>query len=360
MKRIDDIIIKPASSIREAMEQMTNSRKGVVLIVNENKQLLGILSDGDVRRGILNETLLSGPVSHIMNTDPIVAYSEAEAVELLNMHSLVLVPVLTKELKIISVIVVDGGVPKSFQINEGEADQYDDRKILVIIPARGGSKRIPHKNLQKIGGYSLLARAVMTAREAFNKAYILVSTDDPQIVKEAERMGITVPWLRPEHLSTDSSGTYEVVEHALLWALENLNKDLEAVVLLEPTAPLRQAQHLVEAVDILRNGSYDSVVSVCEVPHVFHPEEILKVSDKGLLTPYKSERKMENRLLRGRQEKVFMQNGNVYVTKPQTILSSKNLYGDKSAPYVTEWKYFADIDEPVDLITAESKLKAIV
>lgn len=356
MENIHDILIPPEATLKAAMEQMTRSRKGILLVVNPGNRLLGVLSDGDVRRSLLQDALMGSPISQIMNTDPIVAHDKAEGNRLLDQKSLALVPVINKDRLLVSIVYEESGQKRSLDlVAEGKTGQGD---ILIIIPARGGSKRIPQKNLQKIGGYSLVARAVRTARSAFDSANIIVSTDDTAIAKEAERNGARVPWLRPAELSTDATGTFAVIEHALQKAMEG-GANYAAVLLLEPTAPLRQPFHLIEAVRLLQSGDADSVVSVSELPHVFHPDELITVTNSGTLTPYIESAQMHTRRLRGQQKKVFVQNGIVYAFRPDTVIKKKNLYGDKSLPLPVDWKYFADIDEPVDLVSAEAKLKTL-
>lgn len=358
MKNINDIIISEHYSLREAMELMTRSRKGILLVLNEVNQLVGILSDGDVRRAILNKALMISPVSQLMNTDPIVENTVDAAIKLLVSKSLVIVPVVDKSKHLLAVVTEEGGAPKVFEMLQKPTNLHSERSMLIIIPARGGSKRIPHKNLQKVGGYSLVSRAISTAQEAFKNAHIVVSTDDPQIAKEAERMGVEVPWLRPSHLAMDKTSSFDVIDHALQWAIGSVLEKIDTVVLLEPTAPLRKSFHLVEALNILRSSNADSVVGVCEVPHVFHPDEILSI-DNGLLKPFKMDKQMHTRALRDMQQKQYVQNGVVYMFKSETILKKRNMYGDTVVPYLVEWKYFADIDEPIDLITAEAKLKIL-
>jgi CMP-N-acetylneuraminic acid synthetase len=357
MKDVHEILISPSSTLKSAMEQMTRSRKGFLVVTNEHTHLLGVVSDGDIRRALLNNMLMVSPVNQIMNIDPVTSTSVDEGFKLLDQHSLAMVPVLNHERILQGVVINEEGQKKSFQVQRVGAGESANGGVLIIIPARGGSKRIHQKNLQTVGGLSLVARAIKSAKEAFDDSLIVVSTDDQQIADEARRMGAPTPWLRPAHLATDNAGTFGVVEHALSWALENQNNRFDAVVLLEPTAPLRIPRHLSEAVALLRQSGADSVVGVSRLPHIFNPEEITRINADGQLVPYLPERLMHTRKLRGEQEDLFVQNGIVYVFRPETITTKKNLYGDRVMPYVVDWEYLSDIDEPLDLIIAESKLK---
>ena len=357
MVPMEKLIVEADCTLKEAMERMTEIRKGFLLVLNKDR-LIGLITDGDVRRSILKETLLSSPVVHHLNTDPLVAFSEKEAIDLLTHKPVSVIPLLHENRKVVGIALMENGEPVIVNRRENDDAANMGKGILVIIPARGGSKRIPNKNLEKIGGYSLVGRAVMVAQEAFDDAYVLVSTDDAAIAKEAERLGGHVPWMRPDELSGETAGTFEVVAHAVNWALANL-KNLTTVVLLEPTSPLRRATHLQEAVAVLKSTGADSVVGVCEVPHILNPEELLRITPDQRLVPYLPDRKMHTRLLRGKQEKVYVPNGIVYAIRVQTITEKGNLYGEVVQAYVVEWKYYADIDEPVDLLIAESKIKLL-
>lgn len=228
---------------------------------------------------------------------------------------------------------------------------------MAIIPARGGSKRIPGKNLRVVAGKSLLAHAIAAARAA-GLDPILVSTDDEEIARQARADGAAVPWLRPAALAQDDTPTLAVVLHALEWAARSLNPAPEFAVLLEPTAPLRSSLHIREALRLLSSSDADSVVSVCELPHAFNPEELLVV-DAGRLRAYASHRSMNARNLRGKQPPAFIQNGLVIALRAATALSGGGLYGENCLPLVTDWSSFLDVDLPEDLELARFKMGAI-
>mgnify|MGYP002515694954 CR=1 FL=1 len=135
-------------------------------------------------------------------------------------------------------------------------------KTLYVIPARGGSKGIPHKNIRPLAGKPLIGYAIDTARELADDADICVSTDDPEIAAVAEKMGLKVPFLRPAELATDKSGTYEVLLHALDF-YKARGTDYDTLVLLQPTSPLRTADDVRRAL-ALYNDSVDMVVTVKE------------------------------------------------------------------------------------------------
>lgn len=140
------------------------------------------------------------------------------------------------------------------------------KRYLVIIPARGGSKRLPGKNLMKIGENPLIGRAILGAVNSGLDGDICVSTDDQTIADEALRYGPYVPFIRPERLATDEAKTLDVVMHAVDWFSER-GSDHEAVIVLQPTSPLRTAHHLREAVELFERKKAEAVVSVCKLEH---------------------------------------------------------------------------------------------
>ncbi len=135
-------------------------------------------------------------------------------------------------------------------------------KTLFVIPARGGSKGIPHKNIKPLGGIPLIGYSINMARRFADDADICVSTDDPEIVRVAESMGLKVPFLRPAELATDKSGTYEVLLHALDF-YKKRGVDYDTLVLLQPTSPLRKQSDVYRALK-LYTPDIDMVVTVKE------------------------------------------------------------------------------------------------
>jgi CMP-N,N'-diacetyllegionaminic acid synthase len=355
MQDLKDILIMSSASLQDAMEKMTHARKGVLIVINKEKKLVGTLSDGDIRRTILKNVSLTSRVQLALNTDPIFSLNKDEAIELLKSRSLQVVPIVDKYKKIISAVTEETESIVYWEYEFAREARIPANDLVVLIPARGGSKRIPRKNLQKIHGVSLLAKSIQVCKSVFPVECIMVSTDDPAIEKEARSYGINIPWLRPAELSTDASSSYDVVLH-LIKKLQETGKLPAALMLIEPTAPLRQPFHLKEAYDLYKKHTPDAVAAVSELPHIYHPEEIVRMSGNGIKA-YKETNTLDNRLQRQDQEKLFFKNGIVYVFKINSVLKNKNLFGSFTIPYLVNAKYVADIDEPIDLIIAESKFK---
>lgn len=354
MLTLSDLLIGSAEPLKSALRRMTDNHRGVLFVCNGDARLVGVLSDGDIRRTLLEETMLTAPVAKVMNPNPTIAETFAEAEALLRRHALVAVPVVTETGLIIGAAVEHGDQVLSLSFTE-EAEPAATAKAIAVIPARGGSKRIPKKNLATVGGRSLLGWAIRAAKQAKSISQILVSTDDPEIAEESRRLGVPVPWLRPSYLSTDSAPTIGAIEHAMHWASEHMKPAPEFGVLLEPTAPLRRGDHIDRAVALLAESDADCVMSVSEVPHLFHPEELLRICS-GEVRPYLGDRTMANRRMRGDQEQVYVANGLVYAFRVQPLLESVNLYGRKTIPLITPAEEFLDIDTEEDLSFADWRM----
>jgi CMP-N,N'-diacetyllegionaminic acid synthase len=356
MLKQSDLIIYSSETLRAALERMTQNRRGVLFVCDENGHLVGALSDGDVRRSLLDDALLISTINNVMNTDPISASNVMDARELLRQLNIVAVPVIDNKGNICEVVIEDGDstivLPGTETVTLSDA--VTTTGALAIIPARGSSKRIPRKNLANVSGKSLLAWTIQAANDAEKVSRVIVSTDDGEIADAARSMGIDVPWMRPEALATDTTPTLDVILHALNWAVTKLTPVPEFAVLLEPTAPLRKPEHIDEALSLLMNSDADCVAAVSELPHVFHPEEVLTV-EGGLLKPYLPGRTMSSRRLRKDQSSTYVLNGLVYALRIHSALAGHSLFGQKTIPLLCRWEDFMDIDTPEDLEMANFK-----
>lgn len=224
-------------------------------------------------------------------------------------------------------------------------------KALFVIPARGGSKGIPHKNIKPLGCKPLIRYAIDCARQLANDADICVTTDDSEIIKCAEDYGLTVPFVRPEYLATDTMGTYEVLLHALEF-YEKLGRKYDAIVLLQPTSPFRTKED-VKGTMALYNDSVDMVVSVKEAatnPYYNSFEE----DDKGYLVISKG----NGRYCR-RQDapKAWEYNGAVYVINPKSLKSQHMSDFKKITKYEMDSLHSLDLDTLLDWKIAELLIK---
>jgi CMP-N-acetylneuraminic acid synthetase len=225
--------------------------------------------------------------------------------------------------------------------------------VLGVIPARGGSKGIPTKNLAPICGRPLLAYTADAVKESKTLTRAIVSTDDQRIADCARSLGLEVPFMRPSSLAADDAPMLPVLQHAID-AMRATGFEADIVVLLQPTSPLRRGEHIDAAVDCLQRMRGDSVVSVVEVPHQFNPTSVMRLDD-GLLRPF-----LETPAATRRQDKprVYARNGPAVLAVHARVLESGSLYGDHAWPLIMTAEESLDIDTPWDLRLAESVIAA--
>lgn len=140
-------------------------------------------------------------------------------------------------------------------------------KILALIPARGGSKRLPRKNVLDLAGKPLIAWTIEAALGCPFLDEVMVTTDEDEIAEVAKRHGAKVPFLRPAYLASDTATSFDAIKHAIDFYREELGKNFDFVVLLQPTSPLRNSRNISEAIELLVEKNADAVISVCEVDH---------------------------------------------------------------------------------------------
>ncbi len=224
-------------------------------------------------------------------------------------------------------------------------------KILVVIPARGGSKGIPHKNIKPLNGKPLIYYTIDEARQIVKDEDICISTDDPEIIKYVEEYGLNVPFVRPEELATDTAGTYEVLLHALDF-YEKKGHHYEAVLLLQNTSPFRKAEQIIEALTLF-NNDVDMVVSVkeCEAnPYycVFEEDEC------GYLHVCKGD---GTYFRRQDAPKVYEYNGAIYIMKAETLKTTHMHKMKKRIKFVMDDITSFDLDTMWDWKMAENIIK---
>ena len=226
-------------------------------------------------------------------------------------------------------------------------------KILVIIPARGGSKGIPHKNIKPLNGKPLIHYTIDEAREIVGDEDICVSTDDPEIIKCVENYGLKVPFVRPEELATDTAGTYEVLLHALNF-YEKQGRHYDIVLLLQNTSPFRKAEHIKEALK-LYNDDVDMVVSVKECPA--NPYYcVFEENEEGFLHVCKGD---GNIFRRQDAPKVYEFNGAIYIMNAEKLKTTHMHKMKKRVKYVMDEKSSFDLDTMTDWMIAEILKKEI-
>ena len=228
-----------------------------------------------------------------------------------------------------------------------------DSLVLALIPARGGSKGLPDKNLKPLVGQSLIGRAAAAARDSGVVDRIVLSTDSAEIAEEGRRCGIEVPFMRPPALAADDTPMLPVILHAIE-SLEALGWLPAMVLLLQPTSPLRQPSHLRDAVNHLQESGADSVVSVVEVPRHLSPDYVMRL-EQGELKPFLPE---GERVTRRQDARVaYVRDGTVYAFWTDTLTVHGNIYGAHCLPLIVPAEESVTIDAPADWAAAERLLQ---
>ncbi len=218
--------------------------------------------------------------------------------------------------------------------------------IIAIIPARGGSKGIPRKNIKKLGGKPLIAYTIDEALKSKYLDLVFVSTEDPEIAKVSKECGAQVID-RPAALAKDTSKIVEAILHTVEY-LERKGIHPRIVVLLQPTSPLRNTEDIDAAIKLYLDNECDSVIGVCEPDH--SPFWCFTLSGKYLQPLF--DKKFDN-TRRQDLPKVVMPNGAIYVSSPESIRKYEGFYGDRTIPYCMPPERSIDIDTPLDFTIAE-------
>jgi CMP-N,N'-diacetyllegionaminic acid synthase len=225
--------------------------------------------------------------------------------------------------------------------------------ILALIPARGGSKGLPGKNLRPLAGHSLIEYAARVARESAIVDRAVLTTDAEEIAAEGRRVGLEVPFLRPSHLAQDDTPMQPVIEHAVARLAEG-GFAPEIVLLLQPTSPLRTADHLRAAVRRLRDSRADSVVSVVELPRHLSPDYVMRI-EADALVPFLAEGARVTR--RQDARRAYVRDGTIYAFWTRTLVEQGSIYGARCLPLVVNAEESITIDAPADWETAERLLR---
>ena len=223
-------------------------------------------------------------------------------------------------------------------------------RAIGIIPARGGSKGVPRKNIRLCGGRPLLAYTIAAAQQSRRLFRFAVSTDDAEIGAIAQSLGAEVHW-RPAELAQDNTPAPPVVNH-LLTTLDPNGRLFDCVVYLQPTTPLRTAEDIDNAIDLLERSCADSVVSVYRVED-HHPSRMYRLGEDGRLIPYDQEPAGR---LRQQLPAVYHRNGAIYACKRSIIATQHSLLGADVRPYVMTRERSVNIDDEFDLQIADMLL----
>ncbi len=233
-------------------------------------------------------------------------------------------------------------------------------KILGLIPARGGSKTIPRKNIKEMCGKPLIAYTIEAAKNAGVFDRIVLTTDDHEIAAVGKSYGAEVPFMRPAELAQDHTPSLPAIQHAVSWLRDKEGYEPDAVMLLQPTAPLRQASHIREAVDLFLESGADSVVSVVPIPAHYSPFWAVVADETGWGRLFLGD-PIRKRVSR-RQDfpyPAYSHNGAIYLFKTSVLFDPEHpsLYGERVKVYPMDERFSVNIDGQEDWDEAERRMK---
>jgi CMP-N-acetylneuraminic acid synthetase len=238
------------------------------------------------------------------------------------------------------------------------------QEVLGLIPARGGSKSIPRKNIRHLAGFPLIAYSIAAGLASETITRLVVSTDDEEIAAVARRYGAEIPFIRPAEFSQDQTPDLPVFQHALRWLAENEGYQPDIVVQLRPTSPFRRTLHIDQAVyRLLETPIADSVRTVI-VPFQ-NPFKMWRITPDGYMTPLltgllgtEEKYKEPYNLPRQALPDVYWQTGYVDAAWTDTILEKNSMTGDRIIPLIIDSSEWIDIDSPDDWRRAERLLES--
>jgi CMP-N-acetylneuraminic acid synthetase len=231
--------------------------------------------------------------------------------------------------------------------------------ILALIPARGGSKGIPRKNVMPIAGKPMIAYSILHAQASKHINRVIVTTDDEEIAAVSREWGAEVPFLRPAEFAQDLSPDIDAFRHALTWLKEHENYTPEAVIHLRPPGPVRRVELIDQAVELLlAHPEADAVRSVKRALQT--PYKMWRIGEDGRLNPLLRLEGFDDPQSVPRQmlPMVYWQNGYVDVLRPRAVLEKNSMWGDHALPFIVEDKLF-ELDYPEDIPAIEEALRRL-
>ena len=219
---------------------------------------------------------------------------------------------------------------------------------IAVIPARGGSKRLPGKNIRKLAGKPLIAWTIEAAISSQQFQHVYVSTDCKKIAKISKEYGAEIPFIRPPELSTDIATTNDVIIHLIDWYENRYDQQVKTVTILQPTSPLRTSAHIKEAKSLMLSKSARAIISVCELEH---PLEFCNTLDQdnsmnGFIDPINLKRTQDI-------QKVYRLNGAIYIIDRSYVEMLSDIYSDGSYAYIMNRASSIDIDNKEDFDLAD-------
>lgn len=219
---------------------------------------------------------------------------------------------------------------------------------IAIIPARVGSKRLPGKNIKLLAGKPMIAWTIEAALNSKIFDHVFVSTDGEEIAQVSKEYGAEVPFLRPDELASDEATTNDVVTHLVEWFEKKYKKNVGTITILQPTSPLRNTQHIIEAMQLMKDKAAKAIISVCELEYPIH--FCNKLGSDGSMKDFI---KPENNKRTQDLERFYRVNGAIYIYTRCYVGFLNNIYSDGSYAYAMNRSCSIDIDSEYDFELAK-------
>lgn len=232
---------------------------------------------------------------------------------------------------------------------------YKSKTFLAVIPARGGSKGLVDKNIKELCGKPLIAWSIEAGLKSDYLDEVMVTTDYQNIAEVSKQYGANVPFLRPDELASDTATSFDAIKHTIEHYKNELNKEFDYIVLLEPTSPLRESSDIDNMIEkIIRfEDDFDSIVSIGEVHE--HPSIMKRIVNKNFLSPYCVELEMKSR----RQDNgiAYFPYGVAYIVKTKSLLDEETFYTKRNTFYEIKRYQCYEIDDIYDFLAIENIMK---
>jgi len=232
---------------------------------------------------------------------------------------------------------------------------YKNKSFLAIVPARGGSKGLPGKNIKELCGKPLIAWSIETGLKSKYLDELVVSTDYQNIADIAKQYGASVPFLRPNCLASDTATSFDAIKHTIDYYKDELSKEFDYIVLLEPTSPLREVDDIDNMISkiVCNEEKFDSIVSMGEVHE--HPSIMKKIVNKDYLNNYCEELELKSR--RQDNDEAYFPYGVAYIVKMNSFLEEKTFYTKRNTFFEIKRYQCYEIDDIYDFLAVENIMK---
>lgn len=231
---------------------------------------------------------------------------------------------------------------------------YQNKTFLAIIPARGGSKGLPGKNIKKLCCKPLIAWSIEAGLRSKYLDEVMVTTDYQNIAEVSKQYGANVPFLRPDELASDTATSFDAIKHTIDYYKNELNKEFDYIVLLEPTSPLRETSDIDKAIKGLVDSDADSIVGICRTEDQ-NPAFLVLKNEQNFISGYENQ---DMKVLRRQDIKdVYFFEGTIYISKTDTLLGKKTFYHENTMGYEVPKYKSLEIDDLDDFVMAEAIMK---